>query len=150
MPPKAPPPVNSKLTRPINNGFSVTAQRIAPTPIKKTTPIVTAPIISTPIISTPIISTPIISTPIKSTSTSTLVDSGPIIIQTPNLPNMKSVSQPNQILPTSIPFSNAPIKSTSSLPNITPLKEDKEDNTMTYVLIGALIVGFIILQNKDI
>ena len=72
MPPKKPPPVDSKLTRPQNNGSTkksapIKAAPIVSTPIKAapivSTPIITAPIISTPIKAAPIISTPILSIP---------------------------------------------------------------------------------------
>ena len=92
--------------------------------------------------------TPIImkTTPIKSNVIQTTVSSGPIIIKTPNLPNTEPIQQTQKIiLPSS---TQSTIISSVDLPNTEKPKE--EDNTMTYVLIGAVIIGFIILQNKDI
>ena len=85
-------------------------------------------------------------TPIKSNAIQTTVSSGPIIIKTPNLPNTESVLKSQKII---LPASTqSTIISSVDLPNTEKPKE--EDNTMTYVLIGAVIIGFIILQNKDI
>ena len=87
-----------------------------------------------------------ITTPIKSNAIQTTVSSGPIIIKTPNLPNTESVLKSQKII---LPASTqSTIISSVDLPNTEKPKE--EDNTMTYVLIGAVIIGFIILQNKDI
>jgi hypothetical protein len=87
-------------------------------------------------------------TPIKSNAIQTTVSSGPIIIKTPNLPNTESVLKSQKIiLP---PASTQSTIISSDLPNTKTPKEE-QDNTMTYVLIGgAIIIGFIILQNKDI
>lgn len=86
-------------------------------------------------------------TPIKSNAIQTTVSSGPIIIKTPNLPNTEPIQQTQKIiLPTS---TQSTIISSNILPNTETPKEE-QDNTMTYVLIGAVIIGFIILQNKDI
>jgi len=87
-------------------------------------------------------------TPIKSNAIQTTVSSGPIIIKTPpNLPNTEPIQQTQKIiLPSS---TQSTIISSNILPNTETPKEE-QDNTMTYVLIGAVIIGFIILQNKDI
>ena len=85
-------------------------------------------------------------TPIKSNAIQTSVSSGPIIIKTPNLPNTESVLKSQKII---LPASTQSTIISSDLPNTETPKEE-QDNTMTYVLIGALIVGFIILKNKDI
>ena len=79
--------------------------------------------------------------------------SGPTVILPPNtLPNTRPVSAPKTILiPTSTPYSNTPNIISTNLPNTKP--EDTKaikDNTMTYVIIGAVVVGFLILKNKDI
>ena len=85
-------------------------------------------------------------TPIKSNAIQTTVSSG-IIIKTPNLPNTESVLKSQKII---LPASTqSTIISSVDLPNTETHKEE-QDNTMTYVLIGAVIIGFIILQNKDI
>ena len=86
-------------------------------------------------------------TPIKSNAIQTTVSSGPIIIKTPNLPNTEPIQQTQKII---LPASTqSTIISSNILPNTETPKEE-QDNTMTYVLIGAVIIGFIILQNKDI
>ena len=85
-------------------------------------------------------------TPIKSNAIQTTVSSGPIIIKTPNLPNTESVLKSQKII---LPTSTQSTIISSDLPNTETPKEE-QDNTMTYVLIGAVIIGFIILQNKDI
>ena len=86
-------------------------------------------------------------TPIKSNAIQTSsVSSGPIIIKTPNLPNTESVLKSQKII---LPASTQSTIISSDLPNTETPKEE-QDNTMTYVLIGAVIIGFIILQNKDI
>ena len=85
-------------------------------------------------------------TPIKSNAIQTTVSSGPIIIKTPNLPNTESVLKSQKII---LPASTQSTIISSDLPNTETPKEE-QDNTMTYVLIGAVIIGFIILQNKDI
>ena len=85
-------------------------------------------------------------TPIKSNAIQTSVSSGPIIIKTPNLPNTESVLKSQKIILPALTQST--IISSVDLPNTETPKE--QDNTMTYVLIGAVIIGFIILQNKDI
>ena len=93
--------------------------------------------------------TPIImkTTPIKSNVIQTTVSSGPIIIS-PNLPNTEPIQQTQKIiLPASTQATT--IISSNILPNTETPKEE-QDNTMTYVLIGAVIIGFMILQNKDI
>ena len=87
-----------------------------------------------------------ITTPIKSNAIQTTVSSGPIIIKTPNLPNTESVLKSQKII---LPASTQSTIISSDLPNTETPKEE-QDNTMTYVLIGAVIIGFIILQNKDI
>ena len=86
-------------------------------------------------------------TPMKSNAIQTTsVSSGPIIIKTPNLPNNESVLKSQKII---LPASTQSTIISSDLPNTEKPKE--EDNTMTYVLIGgAIIIGFIILQNEDI
>jgi hypothetical protein len=85
--------------------------------------------------------------PVKSNAIQTTVSSGPIIIKTPNLPNTESVLKSQKII---LPASTqSTIISSNILPNTETPKEE-QDNTMTYVLIGAVIIGFIILQNKDI
>jgi hypothetical protein len=101
----------------------------------------------------PYINTHIIPTPghpiVRKT---TPVTNGQITIITPiNLPNTKPVTQPQHIIiPTSQPLSNnSDLLTLSNLPNTTT-DETKQDNTLTYVLIAAVIVGFIILSNKDI
>ena len=83
-------------------------------------------------------------TPIKSNAIQTTVSSGPIIIKTPNLPNTESVLKSQKII---LPAStqSTTIISSNILPNTETPKEE-QDNTMTYVLIGAVII----LQNKDI
>ena len=87
-------------------------------------------------------------TPIKSNAIQTTVSSGPIIIKSPNLPNTEPIQQTQKII---LPAStqSTTIISSNILPNTETPKEE-QDNTMTYVLIGAVIIGFIILQNKDI
>ena len=87
-------------------------------------------------------------TPIKSNAIQTSSVSIPIIIKSPNLPNTEPIQQQTQkiILPAS---TQSTIISSNILPNTETPKEE-QDNTMTYVLIGAVIIGFIILQNKDI
>ena len=85
-------------------------------------------------------------TPIKSNAIQTTVSSGPIIIKTPTLPNTESVLKSQKII---LPASTQSTIISSDLPNTETPKEE-QDNTMTYVLIGAVIIGFIILQNKDI
>jgi hypothetical protein len=93
--------------------------------------------------------TPIImkTTPIKSNAIQSSSVSIPIIIKTPNLPNTESVLKSQKII---LPASTqSTIISSNILPNTEKPKEE-QDNTMTYVLIGAVIIGFIILQNKDI
>jgi hypothetical protein len=90
-------------------------------------------------------------TPIKSTPiiTKTPIVSGPTTILPPKLPNTTPISQPKPIIiPTTTPYSNTPTLTSSNLPNTTP--QTTQDNTLTYVILGALVVGFIILQNKDI
>ena len=100
----------------------------------------------------PYINTHIIPTPghpiVRKT---TPITNGPITIITPNnLPNTKPITQPQHIIiPTSQPLSNHDNLILSNLPNTTT-DETKQDNTLSYVLIGAVIVGFIILSNKDI
>jgi len=85
-------------------------------------------------------------TPIKSNAIQTTVSNGPIIIKTPNLPNTESVLKSQKII---LPTSTQSTIISSDLPNTKTPKEE-QDNTMTYVLIGAVIIGFMILQNKDI
>ena len=86
-------------------------------------------------------------TPIKSNAIQTTSVSIPIIIKTPNLPNTEPIQQTKKII---LPASTqSTIISSNILPNTETPKEE-QDNTMTYVLIGAVIIGFIILQNKDI
>jgi len=112
-------------------------------PKEKPQPYINTHIISTP--GHPIVRKPI---PIKTTP----ITNGPITIITPNnLPNTKPITQPQHIIiPTSQPLSNnSDLLTLSNLPNTTT-DETKQDNTLTYVLIAAVIVGFIILSNKDI
>ena len=92
--------------------------------------------------------TPIImkTTPIKTNAIQTSVsNNGPIIVKTSNLPNSTPVLKSQKII---LPASTQSTIISSDLPNTEKPKE--QDNTMTYVLIGAVIIGFIILQNKDI
>ena len=92
--------------------------------------------------------TPIImkTIPIKTNSIQTpSVSSGPIVIKTSNLPNSTPVLKSQKII---LPASTQSTIISSDLPNTEKPKE--QDNTMTYVLIGAVIIGFMILQNKDI
>jgi len=112
-------------------------------PKEKPQPYINTHIIPTP--GHPIVRKPI---PIKTTP----ITNGPITIITPNnLPNTKPSPQSQHIIiPTSQPLSNHDNLILSNLPNTTTTDETKQDNTLTYVLIGAVIVGFIILSNKDI
>ena len=83
--------------------------------------------------------------------TKTPIVSGPTVILPPKLPNTTPISQPKPIIiPTTTPYSNTPTLTSSNLPNTTPQTATTQDNTLTYVILGALVVGFIILQNKDI
>jgi hypothetical protein len=79
--------------------------------------------------------------------------SGPTVIQPPKtLPNTTPISTPKTILiSTSTPYSNTPSLISSNLPNTvsSDIKLQKDD-TMTYIIIGAVVVGFLILKNKDI
>ena len=92
--------------------------------------------------------------PRKSTPiiTKTPIVSGPTVILPPKIPNTEPVVQPKQIIiPTATTsYSNTPAITSSNLPNTTPETTKNQDNTLTYVILGALVVGFIILQNKDI
>ena len=91
--------------------------------------------------------------PVKSTPiiTKTPIVNGPTTILPPKLPNTTPISQPKPIIiPTTTPYSNTPTLTSSNLPNTTPETTTTQDNTLTYVILGALVVGFIILQNKDI
>ena len=108
-----------------------------------------------PYVNTHIIPTPGQTTIKKSIPLKTTQISPPIIVITPNLPNttptpiITPITQPQQIIiPNSTPLSNNHNITLSNLPNTT--SEHIQDNTYTYVLIGAVIVGFIILSNKDI
>ena len=92
--------------------------------------------------------TPIIikTTPIKTNAIQTSVsNNGPIIVKTSNLHNSTPVLKSQKII---LPASTQSTIISSDLPNTEKPKE--QDNTMTYVLIGAVIIGFMILQNKDI
>jgi hypothetical protein len=81
--------------------------------------------------------------------TKTPIVSGPTVILPPKLPNTTPISQPKPIIiPTTTPYSNTPPLASSNLPNTTP--QTTQDNTLTYVILGAIVVGFLILQNKDI
>ena len=74
--------------------------------------------------------------------------SGPTVIQPPKtLPNTTPISTPKTILiSTSTPYSNTPSLISSNLPNTvsSDIKLQK-DNSMTYI-----VIGFLILKNKDI
>ena len=66
------------------------------------------------------------------------------------LPYTTYGSQPNSVvIPTTTPYSNSPNIASSNLPN-TASTTTNQDNTLTYVILGALVVGIIILKNKDI
>ena len=66
------------------------------------------------------------------------------------LPNTNSIYKPNSVvIPTTTPYSNSPNIASSNLPN-TASTMTNQDNTLTYVILGALVVGIIILKNKDI
>ena len=82
--------------------------------------------------------------------TKTPIVSGPTVILPPKLPNTAPITQSKPIIipTTATPYSNTPSLTSSDLPNTTP--QTTQDNTLTYVILGALVVGFIILQNKDI
>ena len=125
-------------------------------PSVKSTPIITTPINqpSKPILKPvrnkptpkrppPVKSTPIITKPIVS---------GPTSIIPPKLPNTEPIVQYKPIITptTTAPYSNTPNITSSNLPNTTPETATNQDNTLTYAILGAIVVGFIILKNKDI
>ena len=65
-------------------------------------------------------------------------------------PAPRGSRQPNSVvIPTTTPYSNSPNIASSNLPN-TASTMTNQDNTLTYVILGALVVGIIILKNKDI
>ena len=92
--------------------------------------------------------------PRKSTPifTKTPIVSGPTVILPPKLPNTAPITQSKPIIipTTATPYSNTPALTSSNLPNTTPETTKTQDNTLTYVILGAIVVGFLILQNKDI
>ena len=107
------------------------------------------PYVNTHIIPTPGQPTIKKSIPLKTTQ----ISPAPITVINSNLPNttpiITPITQPQQIIiPNSLPLTNNHNFTLSNLPNTT--SEHIQDNTFTYVLIGAVIVGFIILSNKDI
>ena len=103
-----------------------------------------------PVINTHIIPTP--NQPIIKKQKPTV--SGPTTILPPKLPNSTPIPIPKPvIIPTSAtPYSNSPnIQPPQPFPNtISGDTKPNQDNTMTYVIIGAIVVGFLILKNKDI
>jgi len=64
-------------------------------------------------------------------------------------PQLKSTLPNSVVIPTTTPYSNSPNIASSNLPN-TASTTTNQDNTLTYVILGALVVGIIILKNKDI
>ena len=133
-------------------------------PPVKSTPITTAPI-NQPIkpILKPVINKPILNSrtrpmpkrvpPVKSTPIITKpIVSGPTSIIPPKLPNTEPIVQYKPIITptTTAPYSNSPNITSSNLPNTTPETATNQDNTLTYAILGAIVVGFIILKNKDI
>ena len=131
------------------------APRTRPAPRPRQTP--TPSIVPPPAIITP---PPTIITPPKLPNTST-----PRTPRTPRVrqpaitkpiynrvtnPTNRGSRQPNSIvIPSTASYSNTPYITSSNLPN-TASTTTNQDNTLTYVILGALVVGIIILKNKDI
>ena len=129
-----PPPSNSR------SGRNYTPSVI--NPVKKPTATVSQPKVTLP--KTPAVK--VTTSTVQVTTTPTQRIKRPI--NNVPIPNIKPVSQVKQvIIPNTTPLTNNSSIVSSNLPNITTLKED---NTITYIIIGSLILGFIILQKKDI
>ena len=100
----------------------------------------TQPITQYPIVNIPVVQKPI---PVQQPNIAIEPTSTPIIIQPQNLPNTQPPPQPIK-QPTPQP---TPIKQTTQPQQETPTTE----NTLTYAIIAAVVVvGIIILKNKDI
>ena len=154
------PPKSAPRTRPAPRPRQTPTSSILPPPaiITPPTTITAGPTIITP--PTTITAGPTIITPPKLPNTST-----PRTPRTPRVrppainkptynrvrnPAPRGSRQPNSIvIPTTTPYSNSPNITSSNLPN-TDSTTANQDNTLTYVILGALVVGIIILKNKDI
>ena len=137
MPPKPPP-----RTRPAPRPRQILTPSIVPPPAIITPPptIITPPKLpntSTPRTPrTPRVRPPAIAKPIYNR------------VRNP-APQLKSTLPNSVVIPTTTPYSNSPNIASSNLPN-TDSTMTNQDNTLTYVILGALVVGIIILKNKDI